>query len=191
MNEKELFLGCRNEKEFNALEKILKSGKTRFNLDQLRTIIEAYEDYNGNASKASEDLGRPPNTTIKYWRIAGFEIKKCGRPFKQKDEEPYLTYKRLLEQGHNQSKIARELGVSRQAVNYYTNYHPELREFCVDGRRKYQLSYEEIKRLIAEGKHQNEIARELEVSRQAVYDYIKKHPELRKGLTDERKKKKW
>ena len=169
---KEIPFGFRTEKEFSALEKILKAGETHFKLDKLRSIIEAYEDYDGdasrasqelhcvyrtilkhwekaelpikrgdkirvdikkirdayvtydgNAKKASEDVGNAPSTIIKYWRAFGFEIRKRGlENGKIIDQKKHEKYKRLIELGYSQTKIASELGISKLAVSAYIIY---------------------------------------------------------------------
>jgi DNA invertase Pin-like site-specific DNA recombinase len=51
--------------------------------------------------------------------------RKRGRPrgALSKEYTNYATIKNLLELNYTQSKIARKLGVSRQAVNSFIKYH--------------------------------------------------------------------
>lgn len=134
---KEIPEGFRTEKEFNPLEKILKVGGINLGMDEIREIIEAYEDYTANATIASQNISYGKSTIIKYWRKVGFEIKKRGGRGKDKGHrDVYEKYKLLLEQGQNQSKIAGELGISRQAVNDYLNANPGLRKIYEEKRKE-------------------------------------------------------
>lgn len=47
---------------------------------QIDGIVNAYELYNGSASKASRYLPHTKKTILEYWRDAGLEIRKNGRP---------------------------------------------------------------------------------------------------------------
>ena len=177
------------EEKSRALERILESGRTYFNLEEILTIIESYRKYDRSATRASKEIPYSNSTIIKYWRRAGFEIGKRGRLLDSREiqeieeacntyngnacraskkidfsvptiikywkkagfntkrgrkrggenrtySEGYQKYKQLIGEGHGQSKIKEELGISRQAVSYYLNYHPELRKLYDEKHKK-------------------------------------------------------
>ena len=105
---------------------------------EIQEIEEAYNTYNGNACRASKEIDFSVPTIIKYWKKAGFNTKR-GRKRGEKNRtysEGYQKYKQLIEEGKSQSKIKEELGISRQAVSYYLNYHPELRKLYDEKHKK-------------------------------------------------------
>ena len=192
---KKIPIECRTKKEFNALEKILKSRDTNtFSLDQIKKIIEAYEDYKGNAFKASRELSQDIHTILKCWRKVEFKIRKRGREEGSRDEKKYQKIKHLIKLRYYSSEIASELGISRQAVSEYFHRHPELKENLVNGIYQSPVKvyldkfYKKIKILTSKDKSITEISRIIKVPRSSLGKYFDYHPKLRKDLVNGRYK---
>jgi hypothetical protein len=88
------------------------------------------------------------------------------------------------EKGIWKNEIASKLGMSKEALNGYLNYHPELRKLYDDfhkaDRHKSKVYYK-VKQTIVDsiaGSKQIEIANSLEMSKQNLRGHLIYHPEL-------------
>lgn len=50
-------------------------------MEEHRMIVDLYDTYGGNATKAADDLGRGPGYIIRHWREEGLEILDQGYPY--------------------------------------------------------------------------------------------------------------
>jgi len=180
----QLYYRFRNKKEFGALERILTRGDVRIELDNLKRIIEAHKDYEGNALRASVGLKYGVGTIVRYWRMAGFEIKFRGHPDLpqeeiQRIENAHSAYKR------NALLASKNLGHSIHTIIKYwrgAGLRTNKRGYGKD-----EKLYKKYKQLIEMGYNQNEIASILNITRQGVSYYIHYHnltrPKNRRGKT--------
>lgn len=170
------------EENQNALEKILNNkiiGNGNFSLQDILEMIDAYIIYDGNALQASKEVQRSHKTLIKYWKWAEFKIGGKGRKPGSLDLIKY-NIKELIEKRLSRSEIANKIGISYSSFETYLINHPELPP-VIDERKGIKDSdmYKKYKLLIRRGLNQNKIAGILEVKRQAVNDYLRRHSELR------------
>ena len=150
--------------------------KRHLRAERIQKIINSYQTCNGNAARASRGLWCSYATVLKHWKSEGLKIKGIKGKSGPRDKSQYNLVQELIASGCSRSEISRELGISRQAVQRYTNYH-NLE--CIDGRRKKgDERYNLIKRLIEEGDLFEEIAEFSGISSFHVYLY--KHPTLPK-----------
>ena len=99
-----------------------------------------------------------------------------------RDLRKYTLIKSLLEQEKSPSDIAREFGVSRQAMSQYLHYHNlisnERTRKGIENRKK------KIKELLSQRYTRKEIANELGISYHRLTEYLIHHKELPKPKSE-------
>lgn len=96
------------------------------------------------------------------------------------DLEKHNKIKRFIEERLPRKEIAERIKVPYSTLESHLLNHPELPALADEreGIRDFDR-YDSYKFLMEKGLKQIDIARELKITRQAVNDYIKKHPELK------------
>lgn len=101
---------------------------TSKNLESRVEIIKMLVAERLTREEIAERLGMGYNTLASYL----FKYPEIPKPIRKKngprDLEKYERIKILIGKGLNQSEISQRFGMSRQAINFYINYYPELKK---------------------------------------------------------------